>query len=216
MRELELLAPSYADVPPNLIGGAPGIDFLNTVEWRVDPSRSAERLTSYAELVIWCSSAGLITQVERHQLIAKARRQVRAADRVLRMAIELREAVVALFHSPANRKALDRVNSCLAGSRFEHHLQRDPEGRLRRMAIPIGNALRVPLDLISREIVAALAAHAPREIRSCANERCGWFFIDASRNSARRWCQMATCGNQAKARAHYARQRTARDRDSDG
>src|SRR5699024_7149053 len=33
-----------------------------------------------------------------------------------------------------------------------------------------------------------------RPVRSC--DRCGWFFLDTSRGRQRRWCSMATCGNQ--------------------
>jgi predicted RNA-binding Zn ribbon-like protein len=42
-------------------------------------------------------------------------------------------------------------------------------------------------------------------IRECAGERCGWLYVDRSRNRARRWCDMRTCGNREKARRHYAR-----------
>ena len=41
-----------------------------------------------------------------------------------------------------------------------------------------------------------------RPIRTC--NRCGWFFLDTSRGSRRRWCSMATCGNAAKAARHRA------------
>jgi predicted RNA-binding Zn ribbon-like protein len=34
---------------------------------------------------------------------------------------------------------------------------------------------------------------------------CEWLFLDQSKNQSRMWCDMAVCGNRAKARAHYAR-----------
>ena len=37
----------------------------------------------------------------------------------------------------------------------------------------------------------------------------GQVFYDASRTSRRRWCDMATCGNRAKAARHRARERAA-------
>ena len=40
-------------------------------------------------------------------------------------------------------------------------------------------------------------------LRRCANEACLWLFLDASKNATRRWCDMASCGNRAKARRHY-------------
>jgi len=42
-------------------------------------------------------------------------------------------------------------------------------------------------------------------IRICAGENCGWLFVDSSRSGRRRWCDMATCGNVAKARRYYRR-----------
>ncbi len=44
-------------------------------------------------------------------------------------------------------------------------------------------------------------------VKTCANERCGWLFIDSSRKHNRKWCQMGVCGNRAKARRFYERQK---------
>jgi predicted RNA-binding Zn ribbon-like protein len=37
-----------------------------------------------------------------------------------------------------------------------------------------------------------------------------WLFIDASKNATRRWCDMASCGNRAKARRHYLKLKDAK------
>jgi len=44
----------------------------------------------------------------------------------------------------------------------------------------------------------------------CANQRCGWLFLDRSAGRVRRWCDMNACGNRVKARRFRARQRGAR------
>jgi predicted RNA-binding Zn ribbon-like protein len=44
-------------------------------------------------------------------------------------------------------------------------------------------------------------------IRRCEGERCVLLYYDTSRNRSRRWCDMAACGNRAKAAAHYERSR---------
>ncbi len=36
-------------------------------------------------------------------------------------------------------------------------------------------------------------------VRRCADSRCTRVFVDDTRNGRRRWCEMATCGNRAKA-----------------
>ena len=44
-------------------------------------------------------------------------------------------------------------------------------------------------------------------LRECAAERCGKLYLDHTKNASRRWCDMDTCGNRAKARRHQARRR---------
>ena len=54
-----------------------------------------------------------------------------------------------------------------------------------------------------------LTAGHPDRIKVCASDTCDWIFYDASRTSRRRWCDMATCGNRAKAARHRAKERAA-------
>jgi predicted RNA-binding Zn ribbon-like protein len=57
---------------------------------------------------------------------------------------------------------------------------------------------------------ADLLTHATeRRIRRCANDKCRWVFVDRSKAGTRRWCDMNSCGNRAKAHRHYARSKKA-------
>ena len=38
-------------------------------------------------------------------------------------------------------------------------------------------------------------------LKVCPADDCLWAFFDFSRNHSRTWCDMAVCGNRAKARA---------------
>ena len=42
-------------------------------------------------------------------------------------------------------------------------------------------------------------------MKACAAETCRWAFYDQSRNRSRQWCDMAVCGNRAKARSYRKR-----------
>jgi len=42
--------------------------------------------------------------------------------------------------------------------------------------------------------------HVRGRLRICANPACRFVFVDRSRNAARRWCEMAVCGNRLKGR----------------
>jgi predicted RNA-binding Zn ribbon-like protein len=52
-----------------------------------------------------------------------------------------------------------------------------------------------------------MASDRRRRVRLCANAQCLWLFLDQSKGGTRRWCDMAACGNRAKARRHYQRMR---------
>ena len=76
---------------------------------------------------------------------------------------------------------------------------------------------REPADPVKRAL-AAVALDAARmlgtpaeaaRIRVCASETCSARFYDRSPAGRRRWCSMALCGNEAKARRHRERSRSA-------
>jgi hypothetical protein len=56
-------------------------------------------------------------------------------------------------------------------------------------------------DICAAAVTALLRASArpgrPR-LKACRGEDCRWVFLDGSRNTSRRWCDMAQCGNRAK------------------
>ncbi len=58
-------------------------------------------------------------------------------------------------------------------------------------------------------LAGALRADGYDRMRTCAADDCADVFIDASRNSSRRFCKPSTCGNRATTAAYRARQRAA-------
>ena len=195
----------YAQHPPKFIAGARGLDFINTVEWRTDPDARVERLSDYAELATWCAKAGLISAAEARRLIGAAHRQPQRARAVLRQAIDLRETCVALLRHPQEARPIRALDRRLQAVHCRPTLEIGPDGVLQSGLAPVGPALDRPLALIALELVSFLGSRRVEHVRLCANPRCGWMFIDTSRNHSRRWCEMATCGNRSKARAHYVR-----------
>lgn len=61
---------------------------------------------------------------------------------------------------------------------------------------------------VARVLEAAAAAMAdgswPR-LKACRADDCQWAFVDTARNRSRQWCDMAICGNRAKAQRFRAR-----------
>ena len=73
----------------------------------------------------------------------------------------------------------------------------------------VGDPVDDALARLADPLVMELTAGHPERIKVCASDTCEWIFYDASRTSRRRWCDMATCGNRAKAARHRARERAA-------
>src|SRR5262249_17353576 len=69
-------------------------------------------------------------------------------------------------------------------------------------------------DLIASMIAYRMVEHVltlPTDrLRICHGPNCSWLFIDGSKASLRRWCDMRVCGNDAKSRRFHARLRQRR------
>lgn len=193
--------PSYRDQPPKLIGGAPCIDFLNTVEWRGDPDAQGERLTDYDEFVTWAAHTGYLDAGEQAAARRLAKREPGKAKAALADAILLRERIVDVIVRRSG--AVAAFNAALRRLHVTVELAEE-DGALRTRPAA-GDILRAALARIALDAVELLSSTRLAQVRSCGNARCGWFFLDLSRNKSRRWCDMAACGNNAKARAHYHR-----------
>jgi hypothetical protein len=92
------------------------------------------------------------------------------------------------------------------------------DGLILRPDLRGGLSLRAagPDDLaydISAATVAALLRASARpgwpRLKACRGDDCRWIFVDNSRNTSRRWCDMAGCGNRAKSATFRVRRRTA-------
>jgi predicted RNA-binding Zn ribbon-like protein len=81
---------------------------------------------------------------------------------------------------------------------------------------PLGGATADVPGLAARML--ALAHDAMTDgtwdrLKACGNtDECAWVFFDRSKNHSRVWCDMTTCGAEAKSRAFRARQRERRAR----
>jgi predicted RNA-binding Zn ribbon-like protein len=199
------------ETPPEhtfeMSGGALCLDFANTVGDR--PTSTNEHLTGYTDLLAWGRQAGLIDSALAKSLGRRAERHKGEAKQVFDEAIALRECVYQIFSGlaagsrPAVRgltalnRALTRVfpyRAVVEGDEgFEWKWFGPPEA-LDRMLWPV---LQSAAELLTSDEI--------HHVRECNSDRCTWLFVDRSRTHRRRWCDMKTCGNRAKARRHYQR-----------
>lgn len=199
--------PSYRQTPPELVGGAPCVNFVNTVTWRGDPQDCGERLTSFEELLAWAVAAGVVERKRASAFAAAANANRGRSAAALADAIVLREAIARLLTGESDSSVavdLGTLNRVLRDSPQRSALTRQGAGFDWQESEKI-DPLRLILIKVARSAADVLTSDKLDRIRSCNDERCSWLFIDNSRTGERRWCNMKTCGNRAKARLHYER-----------
>lgn len=186
------------------------LDFTNTLNDRTT-ERPRELFNSYHDLVAWSQEARLITEDEAKRLLVEADLHPEQATAVLRRAIEVREAMFRLFLALAEETVpqegdLGMLNEALSEAMAQAHIVHSQEG-FRWDWAGKEDALARPLWPVVRSAADVLTSAQLNNVRVCAAEDCSWLFLDTSKNRSRRWCDMNTCGNRAKARKHYERKR---------
>lgn len=192
-------------------------DFLNTDD--LENGFPLERLPTLGDALSWFVDRGVIHAEGAQRLDRQAETDATTAARDLARihAVRgaLREVADALvYHRQAAPGALDTVNRALH-ARQVIELVPSSDGCVavdhRHVGDPIDDALARLCD----PLVTELTGGSPERIKICDNDRCRWVFYDTSRTGRRRWCDMATCGNRAKAARHRAKSKSKSDATTD-
>ena len=183
-------------------------DFLNTDD--TENGFPAERLPTLDAALGWFVDRGVIhlegaDRVRAHGLANEAS-MPRELARIHAVRSAMREVAHAIAdHRQPKASAIDTINRALH-ARQVIELVPAPDGCTvdhRHVGDPVDDALARLAD----PLVTELTIGHPERIKICASDTCEWIFYDGSRTSRRRWCDMATCGNRAKAARHRAREK---------
>jgi predicted RNA-binding Zn ribbon-like protein len=185
-------------------------DFLNTDD--LENGFRVDRIPTLDAALAWFVDRGVIhlegAQRSRAQAANEPAAAARELTRIHRVRESLREVACSIAEQRAPRVgALETVNRALH-ARQVIELLPAPDGVSvdhRHVGDPIDDALARLADPLVKELTAG----HPERIRICDNDTCRWVFYDTSRTGRRRWCDMATCGNRAKAARHRARAKSA-------
>lgn len=191
----------YQWLPRQFVGGTPCLDLANTVVFIDDPLRRQDRLRAMADVVNWVR-VGRIAASVSEALSGEE------AELWLSRLRAIREQVDLIFRSVAHRRSpgADSLRDLLL--HWSESLDR------RDRLVVEGAGLRVEAGdarppslhaVVAQSAVELLLSRRVDRVRACPS--CGWLFVDTSRNGKRVWCDMAICGNRAKARRHRARQK---------
>lgn len=195
-----------------LSGGALCLDLANTMGDR--PHSTQEHLSGYADLLRWSRQAQILNAGELGGLEREAIKHPLRARAVFEQALELREAIYRIFSALARDERPEAQDIGLLNSELHAALPQlqigDAEEGFEWLWSGPGNALDRMLWPVARSAAELLTSDEVGTLRECASETCSWLFIDRSRTRRRRWCDMSTCGNRAKARRHYQRRKESR------
>jgi predicted RNA-binding Zn ribbon-like protein len=98
--------------------------------------------------------------------------------------------------------ALAEINRMLGRSAGTRRVEIQSDGSFARSFVPVGDAFAgLLISIVESAADSLILGELPR-VRKCADPRCGRVFQDETKNGRRRWCDMATCGNRAKAARH--------------
>jgi predicted RNA-binding Zn ribbon-like protein len=169
--------------------------FINT--WNQEFPVEQDRLGTMRAASSWLRENGLAPDIG---LAGAVPRSVLAELREVREA--LRSLAAANVTGSCDPSALHLINSVAAATPMiltidddrRTHLQSDSQGMCRVVA----TLLAIVHD--------AQVAGDWKRLKGC--RQCGYAFFDYSKNRSAIWCSMSICGNRAKNRAHYQRQRS--------
>ncbi|MEO1679252.1 MAG: CGNR zinc finger domain-containing protein [Pseudomonadota bacterium] len=181
---------SYSKKPVRAVGGRLVLDFLNTADWSEDGQVIHEKLATPEDVLTWTNAIGITQSVMAHHAPdLGALREMRG---------HLRALVLAAMHGDHLQWQVRRALTRLFEGGSQAHLRET-------ITQDLHSVIESSLTGIILTSAKALLFD-PREIariKKCAGPRCGWLFVDESRNGRRRWCSMETCGNRAKARRFH-------------
>ena len=191
---------------------ADGLDFVNTLEY--SKGLAHDHFTDAAGAVVWLQEHSLLHRETADTLVHDVSRDEAAAVRLLQRVQKTRGALRELLDAavekrPPAESALREVNRALRAP-YVYELVPAADGVSldhRHEGDPISGALARLSEAIARE----LTQDDKERLRVCANDECRWVFRDNSPAGRRKWCDMSSCGNRAKAARHRERKKHQAD-----
>lgn len=197
--------------PPRfeLVAGALCLDFVNTLDDRFT-SAPKELLKTYVDLARFGEDTGILSAAEVERLFTRSQISPQDSQQALAAAIELREAMHAVFWALVNNKSAPPTQLMILNQFVQaaaQHAQLVESNRRFEWKFDEALSFDALLWPIARSAADLLASDQLALVRPCAARNCLWLFLDTSKNHRRRWCDMTKCGNRAKFQRFYKRKK---------
>ncbi|HEY7567195.1 MAG TPA: CGNR zinc finger domain-containing protein [Gemmatimonadaceae bacterium] len=190
------------DAAFTFVGERLWLDFTNTDDVR--RGVRTDVLRDFDGLLLWLAAAHVLDSERLALMRRRAQQQPAGASASLVDARRIRAALRALAErglsmERARLDAIAEINRVLGRSAGTRRVEEHANGQFVRTFVPGGDAFAGLLIPVVESAADSLIGGELTRVRRCADSRCPRLFLDTTRNSRRRWCDMATCGNRAKA-----------------
>lgn len=186
------------------VGGRLWLDFVNTDDARLGVR--ADTITRFERFVDWLEAARVLDAERSHGLRRRGAEQPSGAAAALVEARRVRAALRSLAERARTDQGertkavvLAEINRVLGRSVGTRRVEALPDGTYLRSFVPVGDVFGGLIIPVVESAVDSLVLGELSRIHNCADRRCPRYFVDLTRSHTRRWCDMRTCGNRAKA-----------------
>ncbi len=178
------------------------LDYVNTDDVR--RGTRVDHLRDFESLVRWMETSEVFDVERAATMRRRAQQQPAGAAAALVDARRVRAALRALAERGAQSESvrtdsLLEINRVLGRSAVTRRVEWRTDGSFTRAFVPVGDAFAGLMIPLVESAADALINGELARVRRCGDPRCPRVFYDSTRNGRRRWCDMSTCGNRAKA-----------------
>jgi predicted RNA-binding Zn ribbon-like protein len=179
------------------------LDFVNCEQG----VRRFDALRDFESMVRWLEAAAVLDAERASGIRRRAQQQPAGASAAVVDGRRVRSALRSLAErGPMSERmraeGLMEINRVLGRSAGTRRVDVRVDGTFIRSFVPVGDAFAGLVIPIVESAADALILGELSRVRQCADPRCCRVFFDNTKNGRRRWCDMATCGNRAKAARH--------------
>lgn len=189
-----------------LDGGILCFHFINTVHaWR--GINLHEYLNTYQDVIHWCKKVNLFDSYRRANLLKEAALHPVKTKLALQQLKDARELLYRFFSAMAAHaeeslpgEILQSFNTLLSNS-LRHLAFTVKQKRVKLEWRNAEKDLLAPLWVVMKSAYDIITMEDHSRIKECP--RCGWIFIDNTKNNKRRWCNPSFCGSTDKSKKYY-------------
>ena len=192
----------------SFIGNDRCIDFINTE--LIKGGETVDLLSDFEFLVEWLTESELISLSQKKYILEKWKNTPESIQ-TLKAAREFRAVLKKMIdrmiaEEKVESETVDKINEYLRHQNVSAKIFKSEKGFEKSLLFEFVHPAQL-LTIIAAAAADFLCSADFKLVKKCESESCVLYFYDTTKNHARRWCSMNSCGNRMKVSAHYRRLR---------